>query len=339
MNPALLIRVRPSTPWRIGPETGSGSEAAPILHSDAVYSAVTLALGQLGLMEEWLEASAQPFRAPAVRFTSAYPWQRSYLYVPPPEGIWPPESPSSRVRWKGARLVPASVVAALVRAETLNEEQWEVDGPSGCLTPANSRSATGPFRYVRRSCAAVDRPTGGQAAPYQVTCLQFAPASGLWCAALFANPVSYAVWAPRLQAAFRLLADSGLGGLRSRGFGRARGVDFQAGPLPELLFGPAGVPAGRSAYWLLSLFSPADDDAISWDAGDYRLIRRGGRVGPPSGRGQRKLTSRMVAEGSVLVCGKPPAGRVWNVAPQGCLHPVYRAGYAVAIPIPWPVNA
>ncbi|HEY3440350.1 MAG TPA: hypothetical protein VGK29_06350 [Paludibaculum sp.] len=339
MNPALLIRLRPTTPWRIGPDNGARDQAAAILHSDALYSAVTLAFGQLGLMEEWVNATAREYGEPAVRFSSCFPWQRGHLYAPPPSGLWPPASANGKVRWKGATLLPTTLISALVRGERPSEERWTVDGHSGCLIPVNSRSATGPFRVVRRSSAAVDRVTGGAVAAHLTTCVQFAPASGLWCAAQFSNSMTYAVWVPRLQTAFRLLADSGLGGMRSKGFGRARTPDFQPGTLPELIFG-ADQPAIESrAWWVLSLFSPDANDAVEWTSGDYVLTQRSGRVSSADGAGAEKLTSRMVVEGSVLVAPRPLRGSVRDVAPEGCPHPVYRAGYALALPIPWPVSA
>ncbi|MEJ5367329.1 MAG: hypothetical protein WHT08_03360 [Bryobacteraceae bacterium] len=336
MNPALLVKIRPSTPWRLGSESGSLAEASAVLHSDAVYSAVTLAMQQLGWMEEWLSATADPFREPAVRFTSAFPWQRNLLYVPPPRGLWPPEGASPKVRWKGASLIPSQLAGALLRREKFEEDAWEVDGPSGCLIPSGGRVTTGPFRFLRRSCAAVDRMTGGHVLPYLAGCVQFAPASGLWCAAQFATQTAYAVWGPHIEAAFRLLADSGIGGMRSRGFGRARHVEFQAAPLADLLFGPKGAPAGGNGWWLLSLVTPAPTDAIRWEEGHYQLIRRGGRVGSLAGGGLQKRASRMLAEGSVIVSPQPPQGSILDVAPEGCPHPVLRAGYAVAVPIPWP---
>lgn len=339
MNPALLVRIRPSTPWRLGPESGSMGEAEAVLHSDAVYSAVTLALAQLGWMDEWLAATADPLREPAARFTSAFPWQRNLLYVPPPKGLWPPEGASSKVRWKGARFVPSTLVGSLLRGEKFDEEAWTVDGFSACLIPAASRSATGPFRFLFRSMAAVDRVTGGHVLPYVAGCVQFAPASGLWCAVQFATQTAYAVWAPRLQAAFRLLGDSGIGGMRSRGFGRARSVDFQAGLLAEMLLGPKGAPRAGSAWWLLSLMIPSADDPVRWDEGHYEIVKRSGRVGSREGGGLAKRVSRAVGEGSVVVCPAPPRGTIQNVAPDGCPHPVWRAGHAVAIPIPWPGNA
>ena len=42
----------------------------------------------------------------------------------------------------------------------------------------------------------------------------------------------------------------------------------------------------------------------------------------------------MVAEGSVLVSSQAPVGSAPDVAPDGFPHPVYRAGFALAIPIP-----
>jgi hypothetical protein len=42
----------------------------------------------------------------------------------------------------------------------------------------------------------------------------------------------------------------------------------------------------------------------------------------------------MVAEGSVLVAAAEPRGMAPDVAPGGFAHPVYRAGFAVAVPIP-----
>ena len=43
----------------------------------------------------------------------------------------------------------------------------------------------------------------------------------------------------------------------------------------------------------------------------------------------------MIAEGSVLISGNTPRGAVRDVAPEGFPHPVFRAGFAVTVPIPW----
>ena len=338
MNPALLVRLRPTTPWRIGPDSGSRDQVASILHSDALYAAVCQAMGQLGLFEEWLNATARPHSEPAVRFSSAFPFQRGLLFVPPPEGLWPPPPVAggqpAKLRLKGASLVPLDAVASLLRGGTLSEDDWVVDAHSGCLLPSVSRAATGPFRLLRRSFVAVDRPTGGSSEPWTTACLQFAPGSGLWAAIQFSSPQTYAVWGPSIRTAFRLLSDNGIGGLRSRGFGRFRIPEFQAGTLPELLLPGYQPPRDTRAWWMLSLFSPHSADGVHWDAGRYSLVTRSGR----SAAGGLKSSSRLVREGSVLISDSAPRGAVQDVTPPGAAHPVARAGYAVALPIGWRVQ-
>ena len=52
-----------------------------------------------------------------------------------------------------------------------------------------------------------------------------------------------------------------------------------------------------------------------------------------------KKNTRMVAEGSVLVSSARPEGAAANVAPEGFAHPVYRAGFALSLPVPLKVPA
>ena len=106
--------------------------------------------------------------------------------------------------------------------------------------------------------------------------------------------------------------------------------------LPEAPDVPGEEPKLPSeiAYWLLSVFIPADDDAMDWQRGSYSLFARGGRVESPHGWGQPKKLLRMVGEGSVLCSASPPKGMACDVAPDGFAHPVLRYGFALSIPIP-----
>lgn len=330
MKPAVLFRLRPITPWRIGPGTGARTQAGAVLHSDTWYAAVSQAMGQFQLLEEWLNATAQPFAEPAVRLSSLFPYQRGMLFAPPPAGVWPPQH-TGRVRWKGARLAPLGAIGTLLRGEALDEEKWMVDGHSGCLLPATGYGGVGPFRQLRRRFAAVDRLTGGHADPYEAAAVQFAPGCGLWGLMEFANPTAYAVWAPKIEVALRWLADSGVGGLRSRGFGRARQPELQAGTLDQLLEPLPAPKSGRRAWWLLSLFSPGVEDQVDWSSGSYGLLTRTGRAV----NGALKQGARLVEEGSVLVADSPLRGSIQDARPEGAPHPVYRAGYALALPIDW----
>jgi CRISPR type III-A-associated RAMP protein Csm4 len=333
MSQGLIIKLRPTGPWRIGPDSGVRDRVDRVFHSDSLYSAVSSAMAQLGKMDEWLDATARAVE-PAVRFGSCFPYQGDTLLVAPPRNLWPPQA-SSKVRWKGARFVPVSVVETLAAGRTLSEGAWAIDSDSECLVPARNPSVPGPFRVAVRSSAAVDR-DGSSVTPHSTACLEFTPDCGLWTIAEFADEDARDRWTGPLTAAFRLLADSGLGGERSRGWGRSEMPEITAGELPGLLMKPQ---ADAWGYWLLSVFSPAESDAIDWAQGDYLLTTRGGRVESQAGWGDGKKLTRMVAEGSVLVAPSAPRGSAADVAPDGFAHPVYRAGFALAIPIPLKVTA
>ena len=105
---------------------------------------------------------------------------------------------------------------------------------------------------------------------------------------------------------------------------------------PEREAAPA-VPAPAvhlQAHWLLSLFTPAAADAVDWGRGSYTVLARGGRIDSPSGSGELKKQIQMVTEGSVLFSDGVPLGAAPDVAPDGFAHPVFRAGFALAIPLP-----
>jgi len=346
MPSGLLIRLRPNSPWRIGPDSGDRDRVDRILHSDSLYSAVTAAMFLLGDGESWLDATARPSSTnagPAVRFSSCFPFQGDALYVPPPETLWPPPA-SSKVRWKGARFVPISVVETLVAGKAVPEDGWMIDGPSECLVPLSMPPNPGPFRVAVRSNAAIDR-AGASVTTHSTACLEFTPDSGIWTVAVFDNEEARERWSSAVVGAVRLLADSGLGGERSRGFGRAEMPEISEGQFPDLLSTrkrPSELSSvlwplssSSQAWWLLSLFHPAASDPVDWTHGSYSLTTRLGRVESSAGWGDPKKATRMVTEGSVLVAPSEPRGSATDVAPEGFPHPVYRNGFALAIPIPY----
>jgi CRISPR type III-A-associated RAMP protein Csm4 len=324
--PSVLVRLRPTGPWRIGPDSGDRDRVDRIYHSDALYSAVSGAMARLGDLEEWLDATARHSN-PAVRFSSCFPFHGETLYVVPPRHVWPPTA-SSKVRWKGARFVPLKVVESILSGKPLSEDAWVVDGESECLLPSSQSGAT-LFRSSVRSHAAVDRSGEGVAA-HSSACLEFTPGSGLWFVAAFASESAFEKWNTRFKGAVRLLADSGFGGGRSRGWGRAEMPEFTADPA-LVSAAPDGVETG---HWMLSLFQPSAEDAVDWQRGDYSLTTRGGRIESEAGWGDMKKNTRMVTEGSVLVSSTEPRGSAADVAPDGFAHPVYRAGFALSVAVP-----
>ena len=331
MPAATLVRFLPLGPWRLGPDSGERDGVETVLHSDTLNSSICWAMQRLGLLDQWLEATLAEPAGPAVKFSSGFPFAQDLLFVVPPAGFWPP-APSLRIRWKGARFIPFQAVHALLADEPLSEDQWRVDGASSCLIP--SGWSLGPFRPAKRFRAAVDR-LSGKVAVHGTGCLEFSPGAGIWAAAIYRDEQAYERWAAPVRAALRLLADSGVGGERSSGWGHSGQPVFTEGSFPELLLAPAadsGAEVGWG-WWLLSLYSPSPDDRVNWSRGEYELVLRSGRV-IESGGGAVKRQTRMVKEGSVLVCENEPRGFAPVVTPPGCPHPVYRAGFAVSVPVP-----
>ncbi len=350
MNPALVVKLRPTTPWRVGPDSGTRNRVDPVYHSDSLYSAVTSAMLRLGLLEEWLDATARNAGGSAVRFSSCFPFVEEIGYIAPPRTLWPPMGGAPlvtpKVRWRSARFVPLGVVQALSTAQVLDEEHWIVDGMSQCLLPVGRQ---GPFRTAVRAGAAVDR-LSGASERHATACLEFRQGAGLWTIVSFAGGDAQARWADAVRGAFRLLADSGFGGERSRGWGKSADPEFIEGELPQMIL-PASEPAPETRegegpapenpapeqprpHWLLSLFTPGPGEPVDWTRGNYSVLTRGGRVESPVRWGDPKKQLNMVAEGSVLISAAPLLGSAPDVAPDGLPHPVFRAGFAVSIPLP-----
>src|SRR3954465_2340695 len=235
MNPGLVVKLRPAGPWRIGPDSGARNKVDSIYHSDSLYAAVTSALSRLGMLGDWLDATART-ATPEVCFSSCFPFLDEIGFVPPPRTAWPPSSRAlkgARVRWKSARFVPLGIVQSILAGKRLDDDKWTVDGASECLVPSGRQ---GPFRTGLRWNAAVDRLSGGTER-HSTACLEFRAGAGLWTVVSFRDEAARDRGIGPGQAAFWWLADRGLGGERSRGWGRSEVPEFVEGTLPEMILG------------------------------------------------------------------------------------------------------
>jgi CRISPR type III-A-associated RAMP protein Csm4 len=195
---------------------------------------------------------------------------------------------------------------------------------------------SGPFRAGIRGNAAVDR-LAGSTERHSTACLEFREGAGLWTVVSFADEAARDRWMDPVKAAFRLLADSGFGGERSRGWGRSEMPEWQeCNPPREATQASEGTENG---YWLLSLYTPSDSDSVDWQRGNYSTISRAGRIESPARWGEPKSASLMIAEGSVVLAGREPRGSARDLAPAGFPHAVFRAGFAVTVPVPWRMPA
>jgi CRISPR type III-A-associated RAMP protein Csm4 len=125
--------------------------------------------------------------------------------------------------------------------------------------------------------------------------------------------------------------EAGMGGERSRGYGR-----FTAVRQPDRL----ELPDARDGLWVtLSRYLPRADEtsALRDERAAYLIENVGGWIDSPVSRSQRRRAVRLLAEGAVLgpVARRVPgqmvdARPIYSEAPQ-IDHPVWRSGLAVAV--------
>ncbi len=134
MSSAVLVRLRPTGPWRIGPDSGDRDRVDRVYHSDALYSAVCGAMFRLGEGGAWLDATA--------RASSSASCALEFLF---------PVSCVDSVRGPSAKCVAASSVVenslegrafcAFERGgnaacgQASERRCLRIDGPSECLLP------------------------------------------------------------------------------------------------------------------------------------------------------------------------------------------------------------
>lgn len=321
-RPALLVQLQPITPWRCG--AGRPEEPGSLVASDSLFGAISEAMRLLGWLPEWLAEGAR-----ATRMSSLFPAQGDTYFAPLPEALRA-QAGLRKLRLETVRFAPLAAIADLA-AKSFDENRWVLDLASGCLLAADRGGAGGPYRPVERQRAAVDRLSGAAVATASTEGIEFGNNCGAWGLFVFTSPEAAGVWAGRLKAAFRLLADEGIGGWRGAGWGRSRRPRFREGELGKLLAN-AGWKAsgGEGQWWTLGLFAPGEQDAVAWDSGAYRTLARGGWAAG----GGAKPAVRLVREGAVLASAGEPAGRIAESTVDGLDYAVLRYGAGLALP--WP---
>ena len=259
-----------------------------------------------------------------MRFSSFFPFHGDTLLIVPPRSLWPPpESDQDSLQRRALR----SAVGDRSRCspeKPIDEDRWTVDGESECLVPVESGRAG-----AVSDRAAIQRRSGSPGATrpsrlHSTACLEFARGAGLWTIVQFADEAAAAQWQAPVRSALRLLADSGFG----------RRAIPRMGP-----FGSAGVAAvvaaaatpdeqlERARYWLLSLYTPAANEAWTGSAATTPPCSRRGRIESSARWGEPKQATMMIAEGSVLIglertrgalpaTSRPKAFRIRCIAPD-----------------------
>jgi CRISPR-associated protein Csm4 len=304
----------------IGIREGSLEGTETIIHSDTLFSAF---VNGYRLMYEGdkFDALVHQFESGNVplRFSSAFPFEGSRLYLPVPQHQIPKDKQAKKVRF-----VELGAWQRLINGEKLedlltNSTDQVLPRPANANDP--QKEAT-PWTVMNTPRVGLDRRTNHPGDRY-FHCgeTHFTMDSGLYFWADYDDDKirdqAHAVW--------RLMADEGLGGDRTVGKGLFA--------YPQVTRVSLEIPDNAAGWVSLSLYYPAADELTGLTEGYYDLIQRRGYIYSMGGRTLRRCPVTMFAEGSVFPSVSKRSGRLVDTAPERFTsHPVYRSGLAFGVP-------
>ncbi len=335
--------------------------------SDTLFAAAVDAWRRLGREPDLFAAPfvAQP-PTPPFLLTSTFPFAGEVRFFPVPMNLalyFNPATVKARAKdIKRIQYVSESLFKRILNGETLDawlfpadefEEPthgvalqggrlWLTVDEIGRLPPAMQRGK-GRYHALRRLSVwvntrvprvTVDRSSSTSTIFYAGR-IRFASGCGLWFGVLWLdeqrpleNTTYQAAWAHVLDT----LAEDGLGGERSVGYGTFTWETGEPIPLPEA--------TAEGTALLLSRYHPREEEVgrvLQDERTAYRLTSVAGWLRTPDGAAQRRRRIYMLDAGSIILWPGSPAGDVVDVRPvyaaeEGLLpHPVYRYGMAVAV--------
>lgn len=158
---------------------------------------------------------------------------------------------------------------------------------------------------------------------WHLKAVKFEAGCGLWFDAKFDTEEIQT----QIETILRVLGDTGIGGERSAGYGSFDLHSEPADPQPE---------SESDRFITLAPICPRDADEldrlIQGDNVGYTLEERSGWIGSSEGSGLRRQQVWMFAGGSVLNGNGAQVGRLVDLRPDACPHPVWRYAYA------WPIH-
>ncbi len=333
MSTVVRYRFHFRSPVHIG-ERGVGLEETHThVPADTLFSAICSAWRWLYGTESLQNDLLAPFlqgEQPPLLLSSAFPFAGEVLFFPKPL-----RSPRVRrqeedeKKFKSVLYWSQSVWERWVGGQEVHYEApqgeeeplfWFSDRERASLQPFMDPE-TDALRLWRQTVVprvTLDRQTSASQIWF-FGIVAFREGAGLWCVVRYDEESLRT----RVEACLRLLGDSGLGGERGSGFGLFNLQVEDGGTLPE----------AQDASYMVTL-SPCCPTAGQLTAlldehCAYELLPRRGWVGSPEGGNLRRKSVWMMGEGAVLrKSGDAAIGRLVDVKPDPCPHPVWRYGYA-----------
>ena len=253
--------------------------------------------------------------------TSAFPFAGDSRFFPKPLIDLDVNADDDRKKLKKVRYLSEKRFHQIVNGESIAFDPDDLINDGQLWTHDDDRCPPTAWQTDKRPRVTLDRQSSASEI-WHLKVVKFEEGCGLWFDAKFEAEETQT----RIETILRVLGDTGIGGERSAGYGL---FDYRSQPAePES-------ESEASRFVTLSPVCPRNadelDGLIRGDVG-YTLEERSGWIGSAEGSGLRRQQVWMFAEGSVLAGNGVQVGRLVDLKPDACPHPVWRYAYA------WPIK-
>jgi CRISPR-associated protein Csm4 len=341
--------------WKIIPAGHSGfhfgkhgmeqERSSVVYHSDSLFSALILTLATL-FDPETVSDLTNGFSQGTFPFalTSAFPFAGKIRFFPLPlncleSDIWDNTDDVEMKRIKKLTFVSEDIFREILKdpASITRFCSKESFLPGGGLITEDEKKKipktiqSGEISLFdnthKRPRVAIDR-VRNTSNLFHTGTVHFGSGCGLWFGVCWQSDSNR--WQSTFPQILSALADDGIGGDRTTGYGQIEIEDWA----------PILLPDSKNQSWVtLSRYIPApvEMSALTHETARYALDQVGGWLQSPGQASQRRKSINMLQEGSVFgPVESLPIGTIVDVRPtygetQFEAHPVYRSGLAVGV--------
>lgn len=254
--------------------------------------------------------------------TSAFPFMDDSRFFPKPLIDLNVNADDDRKELKKVRYLSEKRFRQIVDGEPIAFDVNDLINNGQLWTHDDDKGPRTVWKTDKRPRVTLDRQSSASEI-WHLGGVKFHQGCGLWFDAKFDTKNTQM----QIETILRVLGDTGIGGERSAGYGafdlRSEPAEFQ----PE---------SESDRFVTLSPICPRDanelDRLIQSDDVGYALEERSGWISSSEGNGLRRQQVWMFAEGSVLAGSGAQVGRLVDLKPDACPHPVWRYAYA------WPIK-
>lgn len=314
------------SPLHLG-RRGVGLEETEIsIPADTLFSAICQTWRTFYGEEVLTDFLAQYETGEPFLLTSAFPFAGDTRFFPKPLIDLDVDADDDRKKLKKVRFLSEKRFRQTVNDEPIafNSDDLINEGQLWIHGDERSRFQDNPivWKTDKRPRVTLDRQSSASEI-WHLKAVKFEKGCGLWFDAKFDTEETQT----RIETILRVLGDTGIGGERSTGYGSFDLHSEPADPQPE---------PESDRFITLAPICPRDADEldrlIQGDNVGYTLEERSGWIGSSEGSGLRRQQVWMFAEGSVLSGNGARIGRLVDLKPEACPHPVWRYAYA------WPIK-